>query len=222
LDEVAASSAQTGAIVTATEFEEVARRSGHDACPRDAVRLAAESRLPSGPATPAWRLGALAASALRKQEGLGSSVIVDDRLAAMAGTRREVLAEPDQSTSKLSFALDANALASRIVIGSRWRTSRRFNLARLIGDRLIHPEGGLHPATRAYTYRQKMQRSFAAELLCPFEALDDMLSGDYSSEAQEEAAEHFEVSELTVRTLLVNHKRIERAELDGEFDAEAA
>jgi Zn-dependent peptidase ImmA (M78 family) len=64
-----------------------------------------------------------------------------------------------------------------------------------------------------------MQRSFAAELLSPFDAVDDMLQGDYSAEAQQGAAEHFDVSERTILTLLVNHRRLEREELDEELAA---
>jgi Zn-dependent peptidase ImmA (M78 family) len=100
------------------------------------------------------------------------------------------------------------------VLRSRWPTGRRFELARLLGDRVIaSPRGRLHAATRAYTYPQKMQRSFAAELLSPFEAVDRMLGGDYSGEAQQDAAEHYQVSELTIRTILVNNQRLEREEL---------
>jgi hypothetical protein len=80
----------------------------------------------------------------------------------------------------------------------------------------------LMSATRAYTYRQKMQRSFAAELLSPFEAVEEMLAGDYSAENQQDAAQHFQVSDLTIRTLLVNHGRLERENLDEELEALAA
>lgn len=93
----------------------------------------------------------------------------------------------------------------------------------MIGDRVAFPHGGrLLPATRSYTYRQKLQRSFAAELLSPFEAVNQMLGDDYSVENQREIAEHFQVSDLTIRTLLVNNGRIEREELDGEVEAAAA
>ena len=67
-----------------------------------------------------------------------------------------------------------------------------------------------------------MQRSFAAELLSPFESVDDMLSGDYSMENQQDVAEHFHVSELTIRTLLVNHRRLQREDLDEDFDVATA
>jgi len=67
-----------------------------------------------------------------------------------------------------------------------------------------------------------MQRSFAAEFLSPFDAVDEMLGDDYSTENQKDVAEHFKVSELTIRTLLVNHGRLEREEIDGEFEVLAA
>ena len=74
------------------------------------------------------------------------------------------------------------------------------------------------PATRTYTYRQKLQRAFAGEFLCPFEALANMLHGDFSVEAMEDAADHFNVSERTIRTHLANHGLIDREELVGDFD----
>ena len=36
-----------------------------------------------------------------------------------------------------------------------------------------------------------------------------MLNGDYSEEKQNEIAEHFKVSSMTIRTQLVNHGRID-------------
>ena len=68
----------------------------------------------------------------------------------------------------------------------------------------------LFPATRAYSYRQKMQRAFAAELLSPFASVAEMLRGDYSEESQNAVAEHFTVSPMTIRTQLVNHRCIDR------------
>ena len=109
-----------------------------------------------------------------------------------------------------------------MVLRAKHSTGRRFELARLIGDRGAAPAGGaLHPATRAYTYRQKMQRSFAAELLGPFAAVEEFLQGDLSPDAQDEAAAHFHVSPLAIRSQLVNHHRLEREDLGEEHDAAA-
>jgi Zn-dependent peptidase ImmA (M78 family) len=47
-----------------------------------------------------------------------------------------------------------------------------------------------------------MQRAFAAEFLCPIEALRAFLDDDVSNEAIEDAGEHFSVSPLAVRSHL--------------------
>jgi hypothetical protein len=88
----------------------------------------------------------------------------------------------------------------------------------LIGDRLFIAGGRLHPATHTSTYRQKAQRSFAAEILCPFLVLDDLLDGDYTAEAQQDAADHFAVSPMTIEAQLKNHRRIDRDPSDFDRD----
>jgi len=49
-----------------------------------------------------------------------------------------------------------------------------------------------------------------------------MLDGDYSEENRQDVAADFNVSEFTIRTLLVNHRRLEREELEEEEDTAAA
>ncbi len=210
-----------GPPLTAESLEQIAASIGFSASPRDAARFASGAGLPSPHEVPAWRLGAEAARALRAQEHLGSQPIQDARLARLAGVDAKALT-PGVTSGKISFALDRTRIEGRVVLRSRWHSGRRFELARLLADRLVAPPPGrLHVATRAYTYRQKMQRSFAAELLSPFEAVDAMLAGDYSAEAQQDVAEHFQVSERTILTLLVNHGRLEREELEAEFELAA-
>ena len=140
----------------------------------------------------------------------------------MTGVSAAVLGERHSSID-LSFAIDASERNGRIVLRSKWHDGRRFELARLLGDRISAPRNNrLFPATRSYTYRQKMQRAFAAEFLSPFETVDEMLAGDYSVESQKDVANHFQVSELTIRTLLVNHRRLEREGLGEGFEDAAA
>jgi hypothetical protein len=43
-----------------------------------------------------------------------------------------------------------------------------------------------------------------------------MLKGDYSSEAREDAAGYFQVSERAITTLLVNRNRLDRDFLENE------
>lgn len=188
--------------------------------PKDQVSL--RTRVPRDQG-PAWRVGARAAQLLREQVGIEPGTpITNDMLSSMYGAPDDILDAPAQPASRLdlSFSLSETGQRNRVVLRSPWHNSRRFELARLLGDALVYTTNDpMRPATRSDTYRQKMQRSFAAELLSPFQAVDELLNGDYSDEKQEEAAHHFDVSEKTIRTLLVNHKRIDRSEL--EF-AEAA
>ena len=167
--------------------------------------------------TPAWFVGQQAARSVREQLRRRDQPLKDRQLTELLAVDPRVLF--DRRTAPMSFSLTQADRNAAIVLRSRWKTGRRFELARILGDQLIGADDHrLSPVTRSYTYRQKMQRAFAAELLAPFEAVDDLLAGDYSDEQQQDVAEHFQVSPLTIRTLLVNHRRIERDDLDGEVD----
>jgi hypothetical protein len=220
MNEMAADHAQGGRPLTGDDLATLSTRSGYDGSPNDVVRLSFHSATPYGQVA-AWRLGASAARALREQERLGNGILENDRLAGLVAVEKRALAERSVGTN-ISFALDSDH-NTRVVFRSKWPSGRRFELARLLADRIVMPQfGRLFPATRSYTYRQKMQRSFAAELLSPFEAVDEILGGDYSIENQQDVAEYFQVSEITIRTLLVNHSRLEREELELDFDVMAA
>jgi hypothetical protein len=57
-------------------------------------------------------------------------------------------------------------------------TARRFYLSRILGERLLNTKqpGDWLPATYGRTWRQKFQRAFAAEFLCPLKVLEERLS----------------------------------------------
>ena len=224
VNELAAAHDDTGAILTIRELGEMAHANGYEASPRDGFYLRPGTGLPRAGDVAAWRRGAEAAQAVRQQAGLGLDPLSDERLSELAAIDRAVLDDRGVG-SCMAYALDESAGSGRVVFRSKWKTGRRFELARLLGDRVV---GGhddrLFPATRSSTYRQKMQRSFSAELLSPFQAVDSLLNGDYSEEAQQELAERFDVSPKTIWTLLVNHGRIDRMEEGredgaGDFDA---
>jgi hypothetical protein len=85
--------------------------------------------------------------------------------------------------------------------------AKRFEFARLIGDYLLYGNGGKSwlASTDIRTSRQKYQRAFAAELLCPLDSLQAYLNNDYSESAIEEASEYFMVSQQTIETILTNN-----------------
>ncbi|MEI9988856.1 MAG: hypothetical protein WDM86_02355 [Rhizomicrobium sp.] len=214
VNEIAADHLQNGDVTTSEEIRSIAATQGFDTRPQDAVKLSNLASLSRRQDSAAWYLGAEAARALRDQLRLSETQISNDNLSNMAGVEAGTLTSKTHSTG-VSFALDDSPSRGRMVLRSKWETGRRFELARIIGDRVMSQAvGGLYPATRSYTYRQKAQRSFAAELLCPFSLIEGMLQEDYSLEARQDVADYFNVSEFTIRTSLMNHRRIEREDFD--------
>jgi hypothetical protein len=208
MSEVAADDRQS-----ALGVRETAREYGFDTRPGDGVHR--DSALPAVDRSqvPAWKVGVDVASQLRGQEHLGDAPITNTRLADLCGIRKQDLSRRDSTRNvAFTFALDdEKSQTGRVVLRSGREQERRFAVARLLADRLLDEKGELlHPATRAYTYRQKMQRAFAGEFLCPVNSLLGFLNDDFSDEKQQDAAEHFNVSQLTVQTLLVNNGYLDR------------
>ena len=204
--------------LTADHLRHAAHTQGFDADPASGTRPLIGSVIHPEREAP-WRIGTDAARALRRQERLGDGPIADGRLAELYGIRKQALLDANTSIGgPLAFALGGDGIAgtgSRVVLRSKWRVGRRFEVARLLADRALVPETKerLRPATRAHTYRQKMQRAFAAELLCPFAGLAEYLDDDLSDEAREEAAAEYGVSSLAVTSILANNGLLERAEI---------
>ncbi|HED13196.1 MAG TPA: hypothetical protein ENI62_06000 [Gammaproteobacteria bacterium] len=104
-----------------------------------------------------------------------------------------------------------------IILDKKRDTSRRFGLARIIGDHFYSkPEDRFLPATSAKTVRQKFQRAFAQALLCPFDGLMATI-GDHTADddAIQDAAAIFGVSPRLVTTTLVNKGVLDRESLFG-------
>ena len=191
-------------FLTAAEFQETARRVGFDADPGARVTAPVDARSGGGHRA-AWEVGVDAASALRRRERLGDGPLSDHRLAGLCAVDRSAFRAGNTGVD-MAFALDDGRAGNRIVLRSRWRTGRRFEAARLLADSLlIGTDDRLRPATGAATYRQKTQRAFAAELLCPVESLLDVLGDDFSDDARVTAAERFGVSPLAITAVLVNN-----------------
>ena len=214
LGEVAADAAFAGhgpdRMMSAQKFVDTAHRSGFDTNARDAVALTGAQAVPQLDGVEAWRVGECVAQTLRDQESLDGNLLSDQRLADYAGTTSDAIRDDGRRSNEISFVLDQDGGHGRISLRSKWQTGRRFDLARLVGDRVLgkrmsYADERLLPATRTYSYRQKVQRAFAAEFLSPFASVKDMLDGDYSEEKQTEVAGHFNVSPMTIRTQLVHH-----------------
>ena len=207
LEEIAAHSSQSGAevhMIRAAELKSIAQREGFRSSGKDAVQLSLEARsnVPQLGAVDAWKVGKAAAEQLRVQEKLGLEPVQNKRLADLAGTQSRTITNTDKHFKEFSFVINSDAKVARVALRSKWETGRRFDLARLIGDRLFPTGESLCPATRAHSYRQKVQRAFAAHFLSPVQAIEAMLSDDDSEDGKRDIADHFLVSEQTVDNLV--------------------
>ncbi len=119
---------------------------------------------------------------------------------------------PDRR-NKAAIAVKESANRYKFFPRKKHPTGKRFELARFIGDYILASRTNGHwlASTDLRTSRQKYQRAFAAEFLCPIEALKEYLRNDFSESACEDAAEHFEVSSQTIASLLVNNNVISPA-----------
>ena len=206
LDELATGTA--GDMLSARQIADATASAGFDMSVKDALRLDCRLGMEWGrPA--AWRIGVAAANAVRQQADLSDRPVSDSRLADLAGMPAAAITS-EQCTASLSWIFHPPQSPVRVALRPRWRTGRRFDAARLFGDRLFSDSGfiapeNLSPATLSDSYRQQAQRAFAAELLSPWAKVRAMLNNDYSEANQEQIAEHFGVSPLTIHTLLINN-----------------
>jgi len=167
---------------------------------------------PASPFMP-WERGRSLARDVRLSYGWNGQPLSDESVASLLGIREADL-KPSRSDSVapvVGLAVRESGNAMRLHFRKRNRAGLRFEAVRLLCDELIAPDSDQWlSATDSRTSRQKVQRAFAAQLLCPIEHLDEFLSGDYTQERIEDAAEHFGISPLAISSHLANNHRISR------------
>ena len=173
-------------------------------------------RLDSGdnPAARPWEQAAQAAQLAREIWELDVPVSTA-QLADLFSIPQKQFGEPGHpahTSLSAGFRDGGQTNAFSVSWNSNHPTSRRFTLARLVGDHITTPEQErLLPGTRAATHRQKFQRAFAQELLCPADALRDFLPAETPDDDDiAAAAGHFGVSPLTIANILVNKRIVDR------------
>jgi hypothetical protein len=167
----------------------------------------------SGPAatsTTPWERGQGLARLARQHLGFGHLPISDKQLADALGISE--LPKPGGPTPRPPLGLairDSGTARMKLLFRKRNLPALRFEAARFLAEQISAPprESWL-PATDTSTARQKAQRAFAAEFLCPIGSLRQFLNGDFSPEAIEEAGEHFGLSDLAVKSVIANHREI--------------
>ena len=160
-----------------------------------------------------WQRGARLAQLMRSMHGLGTGLLdncaLSDLLSTPVPLQGERVADAPLGGG---FRNSVSNGRTRILVTSERPESQRFFLARMIGAAyVLAPDEHLIAVTRSYSALQKLERSFAQELLCPWAALDAHTDEHgMHDEALAEAADHFQVSEWLVRSTLVNRGKISR------------
>ena len=165
-----------------------------------------------------WAKAEEVARMVRREWSLGDKPIRSRRLAELCGVPVSWIKKPsdvDRIPIPAGLRAHDDPVAVKAILKKRHSNARRFALARIIGDHLVTADDeGMLPVTDAATDRQRFQRAFAQEFLCPFDALRNFLEdGDLDDDLMEEAAHHFEVSEIAIRSILVNKGMLERERL---------
>lgn len=171
--------------------------------------LAREAR-PDQEHTP-WQMAVEDARDIRRQIGNPSDPLETESLLDLLGvSRRDGENWAAGSRMGASVGVPTGNQGYKFISRKRHPVSQRFELARYIGDHRHSAPDQWLANTDLGTARQKYQRAFAAEFLCPIDGLADFLDDDYSEDAIEDAAEHYNVSDQTIRSLLANNHYIER------------
>lgn len=161
-----------------------------------------------------WERAVADARLLRSQLSVGASGKIETTaLCSLLGIRVEDFENFQSSgTNKAAVARPIGNSSISLIPRKRHPNARRFELARFVGD-YLRSSGNTQTwlaSTDLSTSRQKYQRAFAAEFLCPVESLQDFLDDDFSDDSVEDAAENFGISPATVTSLLANNNLIYR------------
>lgn len=159
-----------------------------------------------------WERAAIAAGTARKHWSLQDGPIMNEQLCHLFSLSCNIFTISQAVKSPITVGF-RNGIKDHIdtCLNTGYETSRRFALLRVIGDQLYSADSdSFLPVTDIKTARQKFQRAFAQEFLCPSDALKSFVAGDFGEEKLDDAAHHFNVSTRLIVTTLVNKGIIER------------
>lgn len=164
-----------------------------------------------------WKRGRHLAQEVRTLLGIAHGPISTRKLGELFGVNLPLPSIAWSGSRALQGGFRNGGAGGRtsVLVTSRRLESQRSYLARLMGAALVErAHEHVLPVSDAGTALQKLERSFAQELLCPWAELDAFTSDrGVDDEAIADAAEHFGVSQLLVATTLVNNGKLGRERL---------
>lgn len=158
-----------------------------------------------------WQRAVAAAGALRQALDNPHGMMDNGKLYDLLGLKAsEVEQWSPAKRYDAAIAVPRSDNRFKFIPRKKHPVAKRFELARFLGDYLLTGPTNEQwlASTDLATSRQKFQRAFAAEFLCPIAALQEFLQDDHSESAIEDAVQHFQVSSETVGSLLVNNRLI--------------
>lgn len=196
-----------GATVDLQRVLEDARRTTDPAVVPDAAGLGLA--VATSDRNAPWTVGYRLADELRRRCGLGVDPVDDRRMTTLFGFPAGRAAAPRAvDPVAIAFRVAGSAGDLDVHLSATGTNARRFQFMRLIGGHLTTSSSDRFvPATRAATARQKVQRAFAAEFLCPIDGLREMF-GTRSPDTDEidAAAERYGVSSRVVENIWTNRR----------------
>lgn len=204
VEELSSENRGTSALSTANDLLTSFQHSKHSISPDLTGFQAQRTNLDTAP----WRQAAEAAAWVRNKLGIkAAKPITNEIFLDYLGTTKTIF-EQQQQVSLATAGLKKVDTSASVLLSPGRDTAQRFALARLLGDCLYtinQEETRLLSTTNSKTSRQKFQRAFAQELLCPYQGLREYMETDHpNEESLEKMADHYHVSPLTVRYTLEN------------------
>jgi hypothetical protein len=157
-----------------------------------------------------WKLAKEAAYVVREVWGLHMRPVGNRAIADRLNINESILSETHSDKPVTVGIRGPQEEQLKLLLRPTRQEQQRFDLARLIGDHIGVDSGdNWKPATHSMTARQKFQRAFAAEFLCP----SDELYNRYKNEIFDiddldgktlEIAREYQVSQWVVLNHLVN------------------
>ena len=168
-----------------------------------------------------WQAAEDAAMHLRAALNLGATVSWQD-LGDLLRTQWNALKNATATARGLPYAAMAeDGNVGRLAVAMRPPVHRRFELARMIGDRIWtgeHDNFGV--VSRARTDRQKFQRAFAQSLLCPLEELRAVVDVNRPNDGDiDRAARLFQIDRNAVIAVLRNHGYLPHETIAEQLEA---
>lgn len=164
-----------------------------------------------------WERGARLACEFRANRGIPPGPLARKTLEELVDTKFPLSPSAWKGKRDLRGGFRNGVTHGRtaLLVTTHREDSQRFYLARVIGAALLSvPNQHVLPVSDVGTALQKLERSFAQELLCPWgdvDAFTDEHGTDDDGIA--DAAEHFAVSEQVIRSVLVNKRKLPRSRL---------